>query len=278
MNTLKFIFPNFRLIFWELCFGLLAYITHPAFCEPVDKYEYITAIAIFVIAVIVMIGYLILSPHFFVFDEKGVRIYYILGLKKSATWENIRHIRKWFAPTRRSLQTVYEISPMEGRALFFMDNYVNKTWYIRRVIEHYWDGTIEDDSFFARMRRNRSAPRSTVRAESEERAVKTAVHDVLKRYRKEYESVGVMLNVSVSYDGEEKRPASNYDYTATLILKGQNNEQIENIDISVLRVIRGKKEYRPIHLKSALDEVEEILKEELAILKKVGCDEFFSEI
>jgi hypothetical protein len=42
--------------------------------------------------------------------------------------------------------------------------------------------------------------------------------------------------------------------------------------------MRGKQEYRPIHLKSALDEIEEILKEELVILKEVGCDEFFSEI
>ena len=154
---------------------------------------------------------------------------------------------------------------MESRDLFFMESEVNKTWYIRLIIEHYWDGTIDDDGLFARIRRSWSEPRNTLRAENEERKIKSAVHDVLKPYRGRFEAAGVKISVSFNFDGKEKRPLNdNYHYNALFKLKRMDDGTEDEIEFPLLRVVRGLKEYRPIPIKNALSQIEEIFKEELS--------------
>jgi hypothetical protein len=88
----------------------------------------------------------------------------------------------------------------------------------------------------------------------------------------------VKLSVKFTYDGEEKRPESNYEYRVNLIFIGHGEDEKSEIETPLLRVIRGKKEFRPMAVREAFDELEEILREELVSLDKLGCEEYFTEI
>ena len=263
------------MLFWELVFGFLGFICASSIKSEGPKGA---SVGLLIVAVFIAIGYFVFFPHFFVFDKKGVRIYYILGFREEAKWDDVRQIEKVTHFGVRTWHTVFVISPMESRNLFFMESEVNKTWYIRRIIEHYWDGTIDDDGLLARWRRRRAEPKNTFRADGEERKVKSEAHEVLKRYRGEFEALGVKLSVKFTYDGEEKRPESNYEYRVNLIFIGHGEDEKSEIETPLLRVIRGKKEFRPMAVRGAFDELEEILREELVSLEKLGREEYFAEL
>ena len=92
---------------------------------------------------------------------------------------------------------------------------------------------------------------------------------MLKPYRGRFEAAGINISVSFNYEGEEKRPLNdNYHYNALFKLKWMDDGTEDEIEFSLLRVVRGKKEYRPIPIKNALREIEEILSEELSELSE----------
>ena len=249
------------MLFYELVFGSFGFICASSIKDDGPKGA---SVGLLIVVVFIATGYFVFFPHFFVFDKKGVRIYYILGFREEAKWDDVRQIEKVTHTRARTWYTVFVISPMESRNLFFMKSEVNKTWYIRRIIEHYWDGTIDDDGLLARWRRRRAEPKNTFRADGEERKVKSEAHEVLKRYRGEFEALGVKLSVKFTYDGEEKRPLNdNYHYNALIKLKETDDGEEDEVEVPLLRVVRGHKEYRPIPIKNALSEIEEILEEEL---------------
>lgn len=272
---MKFVFPNCRLLFEEAVSGFLGVICASSIKDDGPKG---VTVGLLIVSVFIFTGFFVFFPHFFVFDKKGVRIYYVLGFREEAEWDDVRQIEKVTEHHSRMWESFFEISPMKGGRAFFMESRVNKTWYIRRIIEHYWDGTIDDDGFLARWRRRRAEPKNTFRADAEERKVKSAVHEVIKRYRGGFEASGVKLSVKFTYDGEEKRPESNYEYRANLIFRGHGDDETAEIETPLLRVVRGKKEFRPMAIRDAFDELEEILKEESVSLEKLGREEYFMEM
>ncbi len=147
-----------------------------------------------------------------------------------------------------------------------------------RVIEKYWDDTIDDDGFFARRRRAKTAPRDPSAANEAERKMKGSVHEVLKRYADDFGDCGISLKVEFSYGGEIKRPNNNYIFEMSLTLCGTRKDDLVTFELPLLKVIRGKKEYRPKVLKDALSEIEAVLAEELKNLRENGYAKYYEEV
>lgn len=109
------------------------------FWDPAELWVGITAIAI---GCILDIGYLIVFPHRYRFDDNGITLYYGFGMRTSAEWKDIKSISErydrgfpWWSN--------YEIGYFKTKMPFLTSGLVPKNRKTTELIKKFWHKKID---------------------------------------------------------------------------------------------------------------------------------------
>lgn len=114
---------------------------------------------IFLLIGICCIFYILLSPLYYVFTDRELRIQYCFGLKERAEWDKIKYIGETSDDNSAAPPHLYsyEIHPMQGSKYFFMAGKVSKNRRTRTYIRRYWQKEINGEK--KNTKKSRSANR-----------------------------------------------------------------------------------------------------------------------
>ena len=84
----------------------------------------------------------ILFPFLYIFDDKGVTLFFLLLHKEHYLWSNITKIYIT-SFTTRSFTDVFQLCGMcENKKRFYMQGQITKTLRTKHLLEKYWNGKI----------------------------------------------------------------------------------------------------------------------------------------
>lgn len=99
-------------------------------------------ICFILIGAVLFIGYALLEPNRVRFDEQGITVHYMFGLKTYAEWKELRLV---FTSVRLALfpwQECYEIGHFKSKIIFHREACIPKNKKTTRMIEQYYKKSV----------------------------------------------------------------------------------------------------------------------------------------
>lgn len=232
---------------------------------------------------------LILMPYQYRFDQYGVSICYLFLPMERYLWKNIHHIYVKDPDGRTSILNLFlQLYKIEGRAegkkRNYMDGTISKTRRAKRLIEQYWDGTIEGywDDCKPKGRKGKKQPSKALLTEevvAMERNIRVEIRQFLSLYETQVRLYGMELRTEYEYLTEDyetlkSRPNQRYHYCVSIeiSLPGETDEEkIWCAGAELLHVRPGKTSYKGVENKNAQVELREQLTEILEELPNLTC-------
>lgn len=253
-----------------------------------------------IFAALLIVAPVVLMPWCYRFDPEGVSICYLFLSQERYLWKNVRCVCVVQAISDNGRQFLFlrdlQIQGnVEGKSRFYMDGRISKTRRTKRLIEKYWDGTIEGywhDEVQAvkkwwHKRTNKKQKQQYLTDEIVlmERQARGSLRLWLEPFAAEAAQSGLEVQTQYLYitkDEEEhrSRPRENHTYTALIRISypGETNEErIGVLDIELLHVRLGKKAYRGVMNPQAESELESAFGEMLTQVREKGFEDYLQE-
>ena len=241
-------------------------------------------------------------PWCYCFDPEGVSAKYIFFPQERYLWKNIHSIRvaQAISDGGRNLLFFFDFKiegNVEGKHRRYMDGRISKTRRTKRLIEKYWDGTIEGywhDEVQAvkrwwhkRVKKEQAQEKQyqineIVLMERESRAsVRSWIEPFIDEAR-QYDLEVQAKYIYITEDSEEcrSRPQSAHTYTAVISIcrpKETDENRMIVFHVDILHVRLGKKAYRGIINLQAEDDLKLSFSEILMQVKQQGFDACLNE-
>lgn len=273
-----------KVYFFTIPLGLiLALMSYYSFAEQAVG----VGIGVAVIALLFLCIGPVLMPYQYRFDEEGVTICYLFISNDRYLWKNIYHISVETLGTKTSILDLFlKFYKIEGQSecktSTLHEGTICKTFRSKRLIEKYWDGTIEGywDVFkpSKSKRKGKKQPSKTLLTEeiaAMERNIRAEMRPFLGSYEAQAALYGMELQVeyeymTADYDTVKSRPTQRYTYCVSIGIcrPGETDEEkIWCAEADLLHVRPGKNRYRGVENKNAQAELKEQLDD---ILKEIS--------
>ena len=288
---------NFNLFL--ICGIILALLDSVAFTEgEIGLGVGIGCVALFLIGVPAII-----MPWCYHFDSDGVSAKYIFFSEERYLWKNIHSIRvaEAISDGGRSVLFFYDFKIdgyVEGKHRRYMDGRISKTRRTKRLIEKYWDGTIEgywhDEaqeikkwwSKRTKKIQSRNKQYKTNEIVLMEREARASLRKWMEPFVAEVRQYDLdvhtrYLYITEDYEEYRSRPQSAYIYTAVINISRPNETDEDRIIIfyiDILRVRIGKKSYRGIANLQAESDLKSSFSEIITQIKQQGFDSYLKEV
>ena len=231
---------------------------------------------------LIMFG-IIIHPKFYIGDEEGLTIWYLPFVKEYFKWSEIKRIKlKASGASSRFilldlLWKEYEIVPVKERRYkgskyhsIFHSSEIFKSPLAVRMIQKYWDGSIEDDSFswikkpFAK--EDKIVKYDFTEVKQKEKSARDTLKQIASKYISKAEMYGKTIDVSCTYfvdvDDFNSRPKENYSYNAEVFVEKENDEEKSfYINVELLFISYGKSKIKITENKKAFEEIEKRINE-----------------
>lgn len=99
-------------------------------------------IGFILIGALLFIGYAFLFPDRVRYDEHGITVHYIFGLKTHAEWKELRTVRTDFRGQIIPWQESYEIGYFKSRIVFHREACIPKNKKTTHMIEQYYKKSV----------------------------------------------------------------------------------------------------------------------------------------
>ena len=245
----------------------------------------------------------IAMPWGYCFDPEGISAKYIFFSQERYLWENIHSIRvvEAISDGGRSFIFFYDFKIdgyVEGKHRRYMDGRICKTRITKRLIEKYWDGTIEGYWHNEVQAAKRWWNKRTKKCQNQkkqyqideivlmERKARASVRKWIERFVAEARQYDLevrtqYLYITEDYEEYRSRPQSPHTYTAVISICHPNENNEDRMIIfytDLLRVRIGKKAYRGVVNLQAEDELKLSFSEIIAEIKQQGFDTYVKEL
>ena len=221
--------------------------------------------------IIIAICYVVLSPHFFIANAKGITIYYIFFLKDYYAWEDVKRIKKVWE--RRSVNYVFE-TKQHTKKYFFMTSEFHKSFMLKRIIKKYWQGEIEGDDWENmkkkihawKQKHNTFVPDNS-EAEKAEREARKKIREIINLYKAGAEADNKFIKASYLYETKSRecnnRPKESYSYNVEIEIGkiGYSDDESLYILSEILFVRYGKKSIKVMTDETVYSQISEKLSE-----------------
>ena len=221
----------------------------------------------------------IFTPFCYSFDNEGVSLCYVFLPAERYLWKNVSsiYVLNTSTPARTDFidlfyATVFSIvAENEGEERFYMKGHIRKTFRTKRLLEKYWDGTIEGCLFedvkkwFVNKKRKKQAQikaHLTDEIVPMEREIRAEAREWLEPFVSTAKQHGFDIKTKHLYITEDleelrNRPATGYTYTlaAEITNTNQNVEYPIVISVNLLLVRLGKTSYVGVKNKNAKEEL-----------------------
>ena len=138
------------------------------------------------------------------------------------------------------------------------------------MIQKYWDGSIEDDSFswikkpFAK--EDKIVKYDFTEVKQKEKSARDTLKQIASKYISKAEMYGKTIDVSCTYfvdvDDFNSRPKENYSYNAEVFVEKENDEEKSfYINVELLFISYGKSKIKITENKKAFEEIEKRINE-----------------
>lgn len=281
------------------CGLILALLGSVAFAES----EIGLGVGLLFFALLLIAAPVIGMPWCYRFDPEGVSAKYIFFSQERYLWKNIHSIRvaEAISDDGRSLIFFYDFKIdgyVEGKHRRYMDGRISKTRRTKRLIEKYWDGTIEgywhDEVQTVKRWWNKRTPKGKNKKQQYrideivfmEREARASVRNWIEPFVAEAKQYDLKvqtqyLYITEDYEEYRSRPQSAHTYTAVIRI-GRFNETDEDRMIifytDLLRVRIGKKAYRGVKNLLVEDELKISFSEIMTEIKQQGFDAYVKEL
>lgn len=224
----------------------------------------------------------ITAPKLYIADEEGLSIYYLPFVKEYFKWNDIKRIKIKKSNSRSIifdfLWREYEIVPTKEKRYkgskyhsIFHSSEISRTFLTKRMIEKYWEGTIEDDSlsWFKKRFSNKESGKikyELTEVKEKEKWARQSLKQIVMQYERKAELHGKTIDASCTYfiddDDFSNRPQENYSYVAEVFVEKENDEERSfYIKQEILFVSYGKKQIKIIENNGAFDEISKLINE-----------------
>ncbi|MBR3816995.1 MAG: hypothetical protein IKJ27_09745 [Clostridia bacterium] len=224
----------------------------------------------------------ITAPKLYIADEEGFSIYYLPFVKEYFKWNDIKRIKIKKSNSRSIifdfLWREYEIVPTKEKRYkgskyhsIFHSSEISRTFLTKRIIEKYWEGTIEDNSlsWFKKRFSNKESGKikyELTEVKEKEKWARESLNRIAQQYESKASLSGKTIDTSCTYfvDGEDfkSRPKENYSYAAGVFVEKENDEERSfYIKQEILFVSYGKKQIKIIENNGAFDEISKLINE-----------------
>lgn len=250
-------------------------------------------IAFGILALLAILIPLILLPSLYIFDNNGITIYYLLIPNERYLWKNITSICVCYDEPHR--HTKFELDGIpESNIYFYTEGRICKSLRTKRLLEKYWDGTIEGYLFEGlkkRLQQRKDKKSQEIKthltdevaeAEREERA---KIRELLPPYEAQAKQLDLDFRTKYVYmtkSGKELRSRPKDEgYTYTIIISlSRPNEKDENkiIEVSaeIIYARLGKKAFRAVVNKTYEEDLKFFLSDTIQEIRKSGIEAYYS--
>lgn len=275
-----------RLFFFFMIIGALLGVT----AIPVAMEEISLGIIMGVMAAGILVTPFLLMPTYYVFDNEGVTLAYLLLPSERYLWANVTSVTVHIDPKSMGLANFFLLEgQVEGKHRFYMDSHIRKSGRTKRLLEKYWHKKI-NGYYFAelksklkrRVEKEELATKLHLANEviPMERQMRAEARKVLKPLCDKAEELGLSLNYEFLFltsdlELHKRRPVSGYDYTAEieLSLPGETDEgRILCMDVRLLQVRLLRKGYFGTVYDNAFENLEGELNQAFAKIQKNGFE------
>ena len=260
-------------------------------------------VAMGVFAAFLMVFPMVFMPWGYRFDPKGLSIKYLFLSEERYLWKNIHSVCVVQAISDNGRQTLFlrdlKIEGnVEGKARRYMDGRICKNRRTKRLIETYWDGTVEgywhDEVQAVKKwwnKRSKSKQKQRMQHLTDEivlmeREARASFRTWLEPFAAEASQYDLEVQTQYLYITEDEeayhsRPSSAYTYTAVTNIgrPGETDEErIIVLDTQLLRVRLGKKAYRGVVNLQAEEELKESCSEIMEEIKEKGFEAYITAL
>lgn len=287
---------NRNLILFVMTGLFLAVISYAAFKEK----EIGIGVGAGLFAALVIVAPSIGMPWCYCFDPKGVSIKYIFLSEERYLWKNIHSVCVVQAISDGGRQTLFWYDfqiggNVEGKQRRYMDGRISKTHRTKRLIQRYWDGTIEGywhdevqavKKWWHKNKQKQRAQYLTDEIVLMEREARASFRTWLEPFAAEAAQYDLEVQTQYLYitkDDEEhrSRPQASHTYTAVTQIcrpRETDEERIIVLDTELLHVRLGKKAYRGVVNLQAQEELKDSFSEVMKEIKARGFETYIKEI
>lgn len=210
----------------------------------------------------------VLHPFCYVFDRDSVSICFLFLPKERYLWKNVYSIdAEYDAGAHRNpfmdyfFSRVFAVNgDVEGKERFYMKGNIIRTKRTKKLIEKYWDGTVEGyfsdtvKAWWSKKKEKKEKEQSAHLTDSisaMEREVRRDAKAIIDPYTARAAQYGLCiyckyLCIDRDYNVTSSRPDRSYTYTAELTVcpEGERNEEKQIcVCVELIRVRLGKREY-----------------------------------
>ena len=290
---------NRNFILLLVCGLVLAILDSVAFAEG----EIGLGIGIGCLVLLLIAAPVIGMPWCYRFDPEGVSAKYIFFPQERYLWKNIHliHVTEAISDGGKSTLFFYDFKiegNVEGKQRRYMDGRICKTRRTKRLIEKYWDGTIEgywhDEVQTVKKwwnKRTRKGQNQKKQYQIDEivlmeREARASVRKWIERFVAEARQYDLevrtqYLYITEDYEEYRSRPQSPHTYTAVISICHPNETNEVRMIIfytDLLRVRIGKKAYRGVVNLQAEDELKLSFSEIITEINQQGFDTYVKEL
>lgn len=286
------------ILFWAA--GLLcAGISYAAFVEK----EIGVGLGFGIFAALLIVAPMVGMPWCYCFDPKGVSLKYIFLSEERYLWKNIHSVCVVQAISDNGRKSLFmrdlQISGnVEGKQRRYMDGRLCKNRRTKRLIEKYWDGTIEGywhdevqavKKWWNKRSKNKQKQRLqhlTDEIVIMEREARASFRTWLEPFAAEAAQYDLevqtqYLYITEDYEEHRSRPQTAHTYTAVTNIcrpKETNEDRIIVLETELLRVRLGKNAYRGVVNLQAEEELKGAFTEVMKEIKANGFEAYIKEV
>lgn len=250
-------------------------------------------------AVFAIAAPIVAMPWYYVFDPESVSIKYIFFPQERYLWKNICYVSVVDAVASGSEHSLFLYDfklegNVEGKLRRYMDGRISKSWRTKRLIEKYWDGTIEgywhDEVQAVKKWWNKRVTKKQLQHKRHsidevvlmERQARASVRTWLEPFEAEARQYDLQvrtqyLYITEDYEESHSRPETAHTYTAVIDICRPNETDEDRMIIlytDMINVRLGKKAYRGVVNAQAEKEFKESFSEILTEIKQNGVEAF----
>lgn len=254
-------------------------------------------------ALLLIAAPVIAMPWGYCFDPEGVSAKYIFFPQERYLWKNIHliHVTEAISDGGKSTLFFYDFKiegNVEGKQRRYMDGRICKTRRTKRLIEKYWDGTIEgywhDEVQTVKNwwhKRTKKVQGHQKQYQTDEivlmeRDTRASVRKWIEMFVAEARQYDLevrtqYLYITEDYEEYRSRPQSPHTYTAVISIYHPNETNEDHMIIfytDLLHVRIGKKAYRGVVNLQAEDELKLSFSEIITEIKQQGFDTYVKEL
>ncbi len=247
-------------------------------------------VAFGVLALLAVLIPLILLPSLYIFDDEGITIFYLFLPNERYLWGKIKSIDVCYEGA--DSHTKFEIGGVpESNIYFYTKGKICKSLRTKRLLEKYWDGTIEGYMFEGLRNRLKQQKSQQIKAyltdevAAAEREVRAKIKEVLPFYEEQAKQLDLDFKTKFVYttkSGNESRSRPKDEgYTYTLIVAlSKPDEKDENkiVEVSAETVYArlGRKAFRAIVSETYEQEIRFFLSDVLEEIRTNGIETYYS--